>query len=76
MHGFIDSISIPLHLPAPAPAVKQNAGSKGKGKEKEVVSQDATYNVVNGWTAEEKDDVERKIQIAALRESYASSGRA
>ena len=61
MHGYIDSFPVPMRLPASV--VPAKAG-KGKGKEKE----SAVYDVVASWTAQERDDVERKVAMAALRE--------
>ncbi|KAL8286914.1 hypothetical protein RQP46_003920 [Phenoliferia psychrophenolica] len=61
MHGYIDSFPVPMHLGfGSAPAAAK--GAKGKGKEKEA----AQYDVVANWTAQERDDVERKVAMAAL----------
>lgn len=66
VHGYIDSFPVPMRLPVGPGASK---GGKGKGKAKD---QDqpklASYSVVDSWTAQERDDVERKIAMAALRE--------
>ena len=76
MHGYIDSIAIPLHLPQSVLSAKSTA--KGKGKEREVVAE-PQYDVVKSWTAQERDQVERKVSMASLRSSqrsFSSSHRA
>ncbi|ORY47188.1 RNase P subunit p30-domain-containing protein [Leucosporidium creatinivorum] len=68
MHGYIDSFPVPMHLPtssAPAPSK-----SKGKGKEKHQQQGQGqpkveVYDIVANWTAQEKDDVERKVAMAS-----------
>lgn len=68
MHGFIDSFPVPLHLPlAPArvSAPSTTKGASNKGKEREGPSV-VLYDVVKSWTAQEADDVERKLGMAGL----------
>lgn len=62
MHGFIDSFPVPLHLPYAAPLAK--ATVKGKGKAVEVGT---VYNVVQSWTSQEHDEMQRKVALAAER---------
>ncbi|KAK4702296.1 ribonuclease P/MRP protein subunit RPP1, partial [Phenoliferia sp. Uapishka_3] len=66
MHGFIDTFPVPLHLPTAGPS--KPAKGKGKAQEK---GQDAStkvvpYDVVDNWTEEELDDVQRKVAMASL----------
>lgn len=68
MHGFIDSFPVPVHIRSPT--ASQPKSGKGKGKEKEKDGKDGEpYDVVANWTPEEKDEVQRKIAMASLRES-------
>lgn len=74
MHGYTDSINVPLHLPASAfkpSASSSNSSSnnaKGKGK---ATSQDAPrdgmYDVVANWTPQDQEQVEQMVQAAPLR---------
>ena len=66
MHGYVDSFAIPLHLPQSV--VPAKSAAKGKGKEREVTN-DPSYDVVKSWTAQERDQVERKVSMASLRSS-------
>jgi hypothetical protein len=69
MHGYIDSFPVPMHLAVGVAAPSKQ--SKGKGKEKEVSGSGKaeSYDVVESWTVQERDDVERKVAMAALRTS-------
>jgi hypothetical protein len=74
MHGFIDSISIPLHLPAsaykPSSAGSSSNSNNNKGKAK-ATTQDATnegqYDVVANWNANDRQEVEKMVKMASLR---------
>ncbi|GAA5853253.1 hypothetical protein JCM8547_000256 [Rhodosporidiobolus lusitaniae] len=72
VHGFFDSIHVPLHLPpsaySPQQAHKGNSAAKGKGKEQPSQagpSSDA-YDVVKRWTPQEQDDMRAKVAMASL----------
>jgi len=75
MHGYIDSISIPLHLPASAfkPSTSTSTSSsnnKGKGKAVSTDGQrEGQYDVVSNWTSSDLDQVEKMVKMASLRES-------
>lgn len=64
MHGYIDSFPVPVHLSSFVPAKP----AKGKGKEKDggAAAGGEQYDVVANWTAQEREDVERKVSMAAL----------
>ncbi|GAA5874309.1 hypothetical protein JCM1840_000629 [Sporobolomyces johnsonii] len=72
MHGYFDSISVPLNLPAsafqPQTAPKQN--NKGKGKETSQPQADQPkaplYHVVESWTDQQRDEMEKKVHMASL----------
>ncbi|BGO95012.1 hypothetical protein NBRC10512_006524 [Rhodotorula toruloides] len=69
-HGYIDSVAVPLHLPPSAyqPQGGAKGGNKGKGKEV-AASGDATtreYDVVGSWTAQEREEMQRKVAMASL----------
>ncbi|GAA5825055.1 hypothetical protein JCM3770_004515 [Rhodotorula araucariae] len=71
MHGFFDSVQVPVRLPPSHPAlVPPNKLAKGKGKEKDVpgpnVPPIGTYDVVASWTPDERDEMRRKVDMAAL----------
>ncbi|GAA5899918.1 RNA-binding RNA processing protein RPP1 [Sporobolomyces salmoneus] len=73
MHGYIDSINIPLHLPASAfkPSTSSNTNNsnnnKGKGK---ATNQDAVkegqYDVVASWNAKDLQEVEKMVKMASI----------
>ncbi|BGP43076.1 RNA-binding RNA processing protein rpp1 [Rhodotorula kratochvilovae] len=67
MHGFFDSVHVPLRLPPSHPG-QAKAVAKGKGKEvaggKEQLL--GTYDVVASWTHDERDEMRRKVDMAAL----------
>ncbi|BGP34864.1 RNA-binding RNA processing protein rpp1 [Rhodotorula toruloides] len=69
-HGYIDSVAVPLHLPPTAyqPQGGAKSGNKGKGKEGAGASDAATqaYNVVGSWTAQEREEMQRKVAMASL----------
>lgn len=77
MHGYIDSISIPLHLPASAfkpstsnSSTSSNSNNKGKGKAVSTDGQrEGQYDVVSNWTSSDLDQVEKMVKMASLRES-------
>ncbi|KAI5480526.1 RNase P subunit p30 family protein [Pseudohyphozyma bogoriensis] len=64
-HGYVDTISVPLHLASTSAPAKS---SKGKGKEQQQKggASGETYDVVAGWTPEEKDQMQRKVHMASL----------
>lgn len=73
MPGYIDSITMPLHLPASAfkPSTSgssANSNNKGKGK---ATNQDAIkegqYDVVANWNANDHREVEKMVKMASLR---------
>ncbi|GAA5841390.1 hypothetical protein JCM5353_007118 [Sporobolomyces roseus] len=74
MHGYIDSISIPLHLPASAfkPSTSNTTSSsssnnKGKGKATAQDGQrEGQYDVVQNWTRSDLDQVEKMVKMASL----------
>lgn len=68
MHGYIDSFPVPMHLPASATAPPQSSKGKGKGKEQQGASKPDSYDVVASWTAQERDEMERKVSMASRRE--------
>lgn len=72
MHGYVDSIAIPLRLPQSV--VPAKSAAKGKGKEREVTN-NPQYDVVKSWTAQERDQVERKVSMASLRSSHSPALR-
>ncbi|GAA5962904.1 hypothetical protein JCM3765_005914 [Sporobolomyces pararoseus] len=72
MHGYIDSIDIPLHLPASAfkPSTtsstsnnNNNNNLKGKGK---ATVQEGQYDVVTNWTPTDRKEVERMVKMASI----------
>ncbi|GAA5937206.1 hypothetical protein JCM1841_002326 [Sporobolomyces salmonicolor] len=74
MHGYFDSISVPLNLPAsafqPQTAPKQNNKGKGKGKETPQAqagpAKPPLYYVVDSWTDQQRDEMEKKVHMASL----------
>lgn len=75
MHGYIDTIDIPLHLPASAfkPSTSSssstsnnhnNNNNKGKGK---ATPQEGQYDVVANWTPNDRKEVERMVKMASIR---------
>lgn len=80
MHGYIDSISIPLHLPASAfkPSTSNSTSSsssnnKGKGKATTQDGQrEGQYDVVQNWTRSDLDQVEKMVKMASLRTKFLS----
>jgi hypothetical protein len=72
--GYFDSVHVPLHLPPSAyqPPATATKNAKDKGKGKQLAAADtppaaAKYNVVEQWTAQERDDMLRKVTLASLR---------
>ncbi|GAA5942157.1 RNA-binding RNA processing protein RPP1 [Sporobolomyces koalae] len=73
MHGYIDTISVPLHLPPSAfkPATASST-SNAKGKQKAhnqdqvTPSSTAAYDVVANWTPADRLEVEKMVQMASL----------
>lgn len=70
MHGYIDSIQIPLHLPLsafkPSISTAPSSSNNGKGKAK-ATSQDGQYDVVANWNANDTSQVEKMVRMASLR---------
>ncbi|GAA5913689.1 hypothetical protein JCM8208_005903 [Rhodotorula glutinis] len=74
MHGYTDSVHVPLHLPAhlvkaTASSSSSNKANKGKAKEPAQPSAAptaATYNVVQGWSDQERTHMRQKVDMAAL----------
>ncbi|KAG0663208.1 hypothetical protein C6P46_002797 [Rhodotorula mucilaginosa] len=71
--GYFDSVHVPLHLPPSAyqPPATATKNAKDKGKGKQLAAADtppaaAKYNVVEQWTAQERDDMLRKVTLASL----------
>lgn len=64
MHGYIDSIAVPVHLDKLSVQSKQQ--QKGKGKQDKDTPD--VYDVAAEWTAQERDAVQRKLQLAASRQ--------
>lgn len=77
MHGYADSVHVPLHLPAhllkPASSTSASSNKANKGKAKEQTAQpppSATlYHVDQSWTDHERLEMRRKVDMAALRPS-------
>jgi len=65
MHGYIDSFPVPIHLDRITHSTKQQ--QKGKGKQDNSKPAGETYDVVAEWSAQERDTVQRKLQLAASR---------
>ncbi|KAM0755250.1 hypothetical protein T439DRAFT_322291 [Meredithblackwellia eburnea MCA 4105] len=71
MHGYIDSILIPLHLPNSLSSNQASTSKKGSGKQKEdtntppVGAGGTPYDVVANWTPEERDQVQRNVLMAS-----------
>ncbi|BGP27171.1 RNase P subunit p30 family protein [Rhodotorula toruloides] len=69
-HGYIDSVAVPLHLPPSAyqPQCGAKGGNKGKGKEVAGAgdAKSQTYDVVGSWTAQEREEMQRKVAMASL----------
>ncbi|GAA6016078.1 hypothetical protein JCM11491_000661 [Sporobolomyces phaffii] len=72
MHGYIDSIAIPLHLPAsafkPAPSNSSSNANNNKGKGKATAqdaSKDGQYDVVASWTPHDRTQVEQMVKMAS-----------
>lgn len=63
MHGYVDSFPVPLHLDRVAQSNKQQ--QKGKGKQDNSAPAGGVYDVAAEWTTQERDTVQRKIQLAA-----------
>lgn len=74
MHGYTDSVDVPLHLPAHlvqlASSTKASSSSKAKGKEvaPPQSTQATVYSVTEAWTPEERAEMRRKVDMAALRQ--------
>ncbi|GAA5943315.1 hypothetical protein JCM3775_002616 [Rhodotorula graminis] len=78
MHGYTDSVHVPLHLPAHLvkPATSSSSSNKAnKGKAKELANPlpatpapttTATYNVAQGWSDQERVHMRQKVDMAAL----------
>jgi hypothetical protein len=76
MHGYIDSILIPIHLPLtptnPSAATTTTTSSK-KGKEKAVVDNSRSslsYNVVTSWSTKELENIKNIFNLASTRKYY------
>jgi hypothetical protein len=70
VHGYFDSVHVPLHLPSSAFTPLTSSSAKGKGKETAGAPPQDNYNVVQHWTPQEKDDMRRKVEMASLRPSF------
>lgn len=65
MHGYIDSFPVPIHLDRIAHTSKQQ--QKGKAKQDNSKPAGDVYDVVAEWSTQERDTVQRKVQLAASR---------
>ena len=81
MHGYIDSILIPIHLPLPLPLTPTNpstaatttTSSSKKGKEKAAPGSSLSYNVVTSWSTKELETIKNIFNLASNRKySYLS----
>ncbi|GAA5836789.1 hypothetical protein JCM9279_007662 [Rhodotorula babjevae] len=74
MHGYTDSVHVPLHLPAhllkPASSTSASSNKHNKGKAKEQPALPSppptVYNVDQAWTEQESAEMRRKVDMAAL----------
>jgi hypothetical protein len=74
MHGYIDSILIPVHLPlTPTNPSATTTTSSKKGKEKAVVNNShasLSYNVVTSWSTKELENIKNIFNLASTRKYY------
>ena len=77
MHGYIDSFTVPVKVHSiqsgATTATNSSKSNKAKGKEKDTSASSgpghaSTYDVVANWSSQERDQVERKVLMAAKRE--------
>lgn len=68
--GYVDTIDVPVSLPTASTSSSgsqqqqsSQSGKKGKGKAS-AQGDDAPFDVAQSWTAEERDNVERCVQMA------------